>query len=99
MRTPASEGRTADLEKQVCATRSERYKRKFIQTLDNLRAELRFKIIGYVLIRRLTDFHVLIWPGPAANPSRIMQKLSEPTANFILRNLRQNLSFPRCKRC
>jgi hypothetical protein len=29
---------------------SDRYKRKFVQTLDQLRAELGFRIIGYVLI-------------------------------------------------
>ena len=38
--------------------------------------------------------HLLIWPSSVANPSPIMQKLSERTANFILRNLRQNLSYP-----
>jgi len=38
--------------------------------------------------------HLLIWLGPAANPSQITQKLLKRTANFILRNLRQNLSFP-----
>jgi hypothetical protein len=27
-----------------------------------------------------------------------MQKLSERTANFILRNLRQNLAFPWCRK-
>jgi len=37
---------------------------------------------------------MLIWPGSPANPSQIMQKLSERTANFILRNLRENLAFP-----
>ncbi|MGO8792126.1 MAG: transposase [Terriglobia bacterium] len=35
--------------------------------------------------------HLLIGPSPAANPSQIMQKLSERTANFMLRNLRQHL--------
>jgi hypothetical protein len=41
---------------------------------------------------------LLIWPGVAANPSQIMQKLSERTANFIIRNLRQNLAFPWCQK-
>ena len=40
--------------------------------------------------------HLLIGPSPAANSSQIMQKLSERTANFMLRNLRQNLSYPWC---
>jgi len=78
---------------------SDRYKRKFVQTLDALRTELGFRIIGYVLIRRLTDSHLLIWPGsPLANPSQIMQKLSERTANFIPRNLRDNLALPWCRK-
>jgi hypothetical protein len=51
-----------------------------------------------VLIRRLTDSHLLIWPGALANPSQIMQKLSQRTANFILRNLRENLAFPWCRK-
>ena len=75
---------------------SDRYKRKFVQTLDELRAELDFRIIGYVLMPE--HCHLLVWPGPSANPSEIMQKLAERTANFILRNLRQNLSFPWCQR-
>ena len=29
---------------------SDRYKRKFVQTLDDLRTELGFRIIGYVLM-------------------------------------------------
>jgi hypothetical protein len=44
---------------------SDRYKRKSVQTLDKLRAELGFRIIGYVPIRQPTDCHLLIWPGPA----------------------------------
>ena len=42
--------------------------------------------------------HLLIWPNTAANPSQIMQKLSERIADFILRNLRQNLTFPWCQK-
>ena len=76
---------------------SDRYKRKFVQTLDDLRTELGFRIIGYVLMPEHS--HLLIWPGPLANPSQIMQKLSERTANFILRNLRESLAFPWCRRC
>ena len=75
---------------------SDRFKRKFIQTLNDLRAELGFKVFGYVLMPE--HCHLLIWPGAAANPSQIMQKLSERTANFIIRNLRQNLAFPWCQR-
>ena len=75
---------------------SDRYKRKFVQSLDDLRTELGFRIIGYVLMPEYS--HLLIWPGTLANPSQIMQKLSERTANFILRNLRENLAFPWCRK-
>jgi putative transposase len=75
---------------------SDRYKRKFVKTLDDLRTELRFRIIGYVLMPE--HCHLLIWPSPLANPSQIMQKLSERTANFILRNLRENLAFRWCRK-
>ncbi|MGO8789883.1 MAG: transposase [Terriglobia bacterium] len=66
---------------------SDRFKRKFVQTLDDLRTELGFKIFGDVPMPE--HCHLLIGPSPAANPSQIMQKLSERTANFTFRNLRQ----------
>ena len=75
---------------------SERFKLKFVQTLDDLLTELGFKIIGYVLMPE--HCHLLIWPGALGNPSQIMQKLSERTANFILRNLRRNRVFPWCQK-
>ena len=73
---------------------SDRFKRKFVQTLDDLRAERGFKIFAYVLMPE--HCHLLIGPSPAANPSQIT--FSERTANFILRNLRQNLSYPWCQK-
>jgi putative transposase len=42
--------------------------------------------------------HLLIWPSELADPSQIMQKLAERTANFILRNLRRNVEFPWCQK-
>ncbi len=50
----------------------------------------------YVLMPE--HFHLLIWPGERANPSRIVQSLKERTAVFILKNLRQNRQFPWCRR-
>jgi len=40
----------------------------------------------------------LIWPSELANPSQIMQRLRERTANFILRNLRRKLDSPWCQK-
>ena len=42
--------------------------------------------------------HLLLWPSDLANPSRIMQRLEERTAKFILKTLRQNLQFAWCRR-
>jgi REP element-mobilizing transposase RayT len=83
---------TANTHRRARIFDSDRYECKFVQTLDQLRAELGFRIIGYVLIRQPTDCHLLIWPASLAKPSQILQKLSERTANFILRNLRKNLA-------
>jgi REP element-mobilizing transposase RayT len=41
---------TANTHRKARIFDSDRYKRKFVQTLDQLRAELGFRIIGYVLI-------------------------------------------------
>ena len=85
---------TASLYRRARIFDSDRFKLKFIRTLDDLRAELSFRTIGYVLMHE--HCHLLIWPAEVADPSQIMQKLAERTANFILRNLRQNLEFPWC---
>ncbi len=74
----------------------DRFKRNFITTLGDLRIELGFRIVGYVLMPE--HGHLLLWPSELANPSQIMQQLEERTAQFILKNLRQNLQFPWCQR-
>ncbi len=77
---------------------SDRFKLHFTKTLNGLRAELGFRIIGYVLMPE--HCHLLIWPSELADPSQIMQKLAERTANFILRNLCAGTrTFPGAKRC
>ncbi len=75
---------------------SERFRRHFVKTLDELRVSMNFKIIGYVLMPE--HFHLLIWPTEQANPSQIIQSLKERTAKFILKNLQENQQFPWCQR-
>ena len=75
---------------------SERFRDHWVAILGELRRELGFKIVGYVLMPE--HFHALLWPTPDANPSQIMQKLEDRTALFILKNLRENLSFPWCRK-
>jgi len=58
-------------------------KRRFVTTLADLRGELAFRIVGYVLIRQLTDCHLLLWPSDGATPTQMMQRLEEGTAKFI----------------
>ena len=75
---------------------SERFKCNFLTVLGGLRAELGFRIVGYVLMPE--HFHLLIWPSDLANPTQIMQRLEGRTARFVLGNLRRNLHFPWCWR-
>jgi REP-associated tyrosine transposase len=75
---------------------SERIRRHFVATLAELRAELGFRIVGYVLMPE--HFHLLIWPPEAADPSQIMQKLEGRTARFVLKTLKQNREHAWCGR-
>jgi REP-associated tyrosine transposase len=75
---------------------SERFKRQFVATLASLRADLGFRIIGYVLMPE--HFHLLVWPSERANPSQIMQRLEGRTARFILKTLRQNQQHAWCEK-
>ena len=95
---------TANIYRRARIFDSDRFKLKpvlsaangFTQTLGDLGAELGFRVIGYVLMPE--HCHLLIWPSELADPSQVMQKLSERTANFILRTLRRNLALPRCRK-
>ena len=74
---------------------SERFKRRFVGTWAELRGQLGFRIMGYVLMPE--HFHVLLWPSELANPSQIMQKLEERTAKFILKSLREKAESAWCQ--
>jgi REP element-mobilizing transposase RayT len=54
---------------------SERFRNHWVVTLGDLRRELGFKIVGYVLMPE--HFHALIWPTAQANPSQVMQKVAQ----------------------
>lgn len=60
---------------------SKRFKRHFVATLGELRAELGFRIVGYVLMPE--HFHLLLWPSAAANPSQTMQKRGSAESCFL----------------
>jgi len=61
---------------------SERFGKQWVMTFSELRQELSFRIVGYVLMSE--HFQALVGPRPEVNPSRIMQKLEDRTALFIL---------------
>jgi len=67
---------------------SEPFQKVFIQTLAQLRTELGFHLLGYVLMPE--HFHLLIWPQQQANPSRIIASLKQRTATYILKLLKQD---------
>jgi putative transposase len=79
---------TASTYRRTWVFDSERFRGQFVSTLAELRGELGFRILGYVLMPE--HFHVLLWPSERANPSEMMQKLKARTARFILKTLRQN---------
>ena len=75
---------------------SELFKREFVATLAELRAELGFRLLGYVLMPE--HFHLLIWPSEVANPSQIMQRLKGRTARSILKTPREERRHAWCAR-
>jgi len=48
---------------------SEKFRQRWVQTLGDLRAELGFRLLGYVLMPE--HFHLLLWPSGAAHPSLV----------------------------
>ncbi len=75
---------------------SERFRRAFVGTLAQLRAENKFLLIGWVLMPE--HFHLLLKPEPAETTSRIMKRLKEETATQILKTLRNHQQYPWCRK-
>ena len=87
---------TTSTYRRAAVFNSERFKGQFVAALSELRAELGFRILGYVLMPE--HFHLLVWPSGAANPSQIMQRLKGRTARLILKTLRQERRHAWCAR-
>ncbi|MGI0134852.1 MAG: transposase, partial [Candidatus Micrarchaeaceae archaeon] len=75
---------------------SNRFRQNFLDTLEELRIHFSFRIIGYVLMPE--HFHVLTWPSPEADPSRILKTLKPRTARFMLRSLPKGGAHHWCRR-
>jgi putative transposase len=74
---------------------SDRFRRCFVQRLEEVRLEWHFLLIGWVLMPE--HFHVLIKPQHAETTRLIMKELKEESAKRILRTLRENLQYRWCR--
>ena len=66
---------------------SPRFRKRFIETLDQLRTEFDFRLVGYVLMPE--HFHLLISPSKVHSPSKIVGSLKQRTARHIIENLKR----------
>jgi putative transposase len=73
---------------------SDRFRRSFVEVVGQLRIEMGFLLIGWVLMP--DHFHLLIKPEPVASTSRFMQELKKRTAQRILSALSENQGVPWC---
>ena len=67
---------------------SDRFRWSFVEVLGQLRLEMGFLLIGWVLMP--DHFHLLIMPEPVASTSRFIQELKKRTAQRILSALSDN---------
>ena len=75
---------------------SERFCRSFVQRLAEVRQELSFLLIGWVLMP--DHFHLLLKPQPAETTPLILKGLKEVTADRILKTLRENQRYSWCRK-
>ena len=85
---------TASTYRRVPLFLSPKFCGEFVKVLEEVRAEFRFRLLGWVLMPE--HFHLLIWPQPDESTSRVVQQLKQRTAARILRLLRQNPERPWC---
>ena len=64
--------------------------REFAHTLQELREEFGFLVIGWVLMPE--HFHLLIKPEPAETTSEIVKQLKQRTGHSILQMLRSKVA-------
>ena len=85
---------TTSTYRRVQLFRSVSFCEAFIRTLDHLRTKQEFRLLGYVLMP--DHFHLLIWPSPMANPSKIIGSLKERTAKHIIMKLKKESEAAWC---
>ncbi len=75
---------------------SDRFRRCFVQRLEEVRQAWHFLLVGGVLMPE--HFHLLIRPEPAATTPLMMKGRKEESAQRIIRTLRENLQHPWCRK-
>jgi putative transposase len=75
---------------------SDRFRRDFVQVLNQLRHEMQFLLVGWLLMPE--HFHLLIKPEPADTTSLILQRLKDRTARRILAALRKHPENSWCRK-
>ena len=75
---------------------SPRFCHCFVQRLEEVRQELKFLLMGWVLMPE--HCHLLLKPQPAETTPLIMKRLKEQTASRILKTFQQNLRYPWCRK-
>jgi REP element-mobilizing transposase RayT len=87
---------TGSTYRRVPVSLSDRFPRCFVERLEEVRRELNFLLVGWVLMPE--HFHLLLRPEPAETPPLIMKELKEESAKRILRTLRANAQHPWCRK-
>ena len=75
---------------------SERFCRCFVQRLEEVRQELQFLLLGWVLMP--DHFHLLLKPQPVETTPLILKGLKEQTATQIIKTLQENQQHPWCRK-
>ena len=87
---------TTSVYRRVPLFLSERFCRCFVQRVEAVRRELKFLLLGWVLMP--DHFHLLLKPEPAATTPLILKHLKEETAERIIKTLRENPQYPWCRK-
>ena len=87
---------TSSTYRRVPVFLSDRLRRCFVERLEEVRQELNFQLVGWVLMPE--HFHLLLRPEPAETTPLIMKELKEESAKRILRTLRANAQHPWCRK-
>ena len=86
---------TASTYRRTPVFNSLRFCREFVRVLEELREQLGFLLIGWVLMPE--HFHLLLRPEPAESTTQIIHQLKQRTAFSILTALRESHQYRWCR--